>query len=657
MPVSKLLAVTAAVNLALALPAYADKISDCAEEGHCDEYQVVTADVMQSPLTVVTDPKLPRQPLPAFDGSGFLRTIPGFNVIRKGGAGGDITLRGMAGSRVNIVNDGQQVGGTCGGRMDPPTNYISPDTYERVEVIKGPQTVKYGPVGSAGTVLFERDHFGLAEKGTEGRASMTFGSFERKDYAMELITGTPDHYWRIDANHSESDDFEDGNGDTMQSSYDRDSFHTAIGWTPDADSVLELSYGFSSGSAEYADRANKARQIDNENATLLARTGSQLDWLKMVEFQAYWNQNDHIMDQFDKPDNTAPGANPRRTNVGGHLWFELTPSDNWELLVGIDYLDSTQDMRNGLSLDELLGNAFEDVYSKENLGLLLESDWQVGPGKVVAGARYDRYEQTLLGSWSGANKVNERTENLVSGFGRYEWLLEQHQLYAGVGYAQRIADYWEIMKSGKNLTLDPEQTTQLDMGWIYQGAVELSASLFYADIQDYILIDNNSMPSARNVDATLWGGELGASYRFAQYFKLTTTVAYTHGDNDTDNVALGQISPLEGRVALDYENDNWAFGALWRLVDNQDRVAVGQGNIVGQDLGETAGFGVLSLNGAWKHGEAIRLSFGIDNLFDKAYAEHVSKAGSGNDMLPPEERTVRVNEPGRNAWVRLDYNF
>ena len=45
--------------------------------------------------------------------------------------------------------------GTCGGRMDPPTNYITPQNYDQVEVIKGPQTVQYGPTGSAGTIIFQ----------------------------------------------------------------------------------------------------------------------------------------------------------------------------------------------------------------------------------------------------------------------------------------------------------------------------------------------------------------------------------------------------------------------------------------------------------------------------------------------------------------------
>ena len=120
------------------------------------EQVVVTAPRMTAPLLVVTDPKQPRQPLPAHDGADYLKAIPGFSVIRKGGTDGDPVFRGMAASRVNLLIDGQQVLGGCGMRMDPPTAYVFPEAYDRVVVIKGPQTVLHGPGNSAASVSLDR---------------------------------------------------------------------------------------------------------------------------------------------------------------------------------------------------------------------------------------------------------------------------------------------------------------------------------------------------------------------------------------------------------------------------------------------------------------------------------------------------------------------
>ena len=86
----------------------------------------------------------------------------------------------------------------------------------------------------------------------------------------------------------------------------------------------------------------------------------------------------------------------------------------------------------------------------------------------------------------------------------------------------------------------------------------------------------------------------------------------------------------------------------------QDRFAVNQGNIVGQDIGRSPGFAVISLNASRRFGEHFRLSAGIDNLFNKTYAEHISRAGSA---VAGFAQTTRVNEPGRTAWLKLDASF
>ena len=93
-----------------------------------------------SPLTFITNPKTPRQPLPASDGTDYLKTIPG-SAIRNGGTNGDPVLRGMFGSRLNILTNGSAMPGACPARMDAPSSYISPETFDQLTVIKGPQTV------------------------------------------------------------------------------------------------------------------------------------------------------------------------------------------------------------------------------------------------------------------------------------------------------------------------------------------------------------------------------------------------------------------------------------------------------------------------------------------------------------------------------------
>lgn len=104
---------------------------------------VVTATPV-SPLTYETDPTLPRQPVPASDGADYLKTIPGFTALRNGGTNGDPVLRGMFGSRLNLLTNDGSMPGACPARMYNPLSYVAPETYDRLVVVKGPQTVCSG---------------------------------------------------------------------------------------------------------------------------------------------------------------------------------------------------------------------------------------------------------------------------------------------------------------------------------------------------------------------------------------------------------------------------------------------------------------------------------------------------------------------------------
>jgi iron complex outermembrane receptor protein len=122
----------------------------------------------------------------------------------------------MFGSRLNILTNGGLMLGACPGRMDAPTSYISPETYDRLTVIKGPQSVIWGP-GSAGTILFEREPEKFGELGSRVNASLLAGSNGRFDKVLDAAAGNSQAYVRFVGNQSRSDDYHDGNDDTVPS--------------------------------------------------------------------------------------------------------------------------------------------------------------------------------------------------------------------------------------------------------------------------------------------------------------------------------------------------------------------------------------------------------------------------------------------------------
>lgn len=159
---------------------------------------------------------------------------------------------------------------------------------------------------------------------------------------------------------------------------------------------------------------------------------------------------------------------------------------------------------------------------------------------------------------------------------------------------------------------------------------------------------------SRNVDATIAGAEVGIGYQFTDAIQADVSAMYAWGENTTDNTPLPQIAPLEGRVNLRYIQDRYTLGAYWRIVDGQNRISQNQGNIVGYDLKESAGFSTLSLNGTYHLSDGVDLSVGIDNVLDKTYTEHLNKMGAAGTGLPI---TQQFNNSGRNYWARMSFKF
>jgi iron complex outermembrane receptor protein len=295
--------------------------------------------------------------------------------------------------------------------------------------------------------------------------------------------------------------------------------------------------------------------------------------------------------------------------------------------------------------------------------------------RLVAGLRADRWQardlrQTvrvgMMGTAPNPTSGEARNKTLFSGFARVEHdIASQHStVYAGVGHVERFPDYWELLGTDRESTgslsafgTRPERTTQLDFGLVHKaGPVELSVSGFANRIDDYILIQSNFMKGmrstsvSRNVDAETIGAEADAAWNVSNQLQLTGTLAWTRGHNRTDGGALAQMPPLEVRMGAEYSMGNLHAGLLVRHAAAQNRVAVNQGNVVGQDIGTSPGFTVVSLNAALQLPHGTLLSAGIDNLLDRDYAEHLSRGGT---MLAGYPQTTRVNEPGRTLWLKL----
>ncbi|MFT3762646.1 MAG: TonB-dependent copper receptor [Pseudoxanthomonas sp.] len=645
---------------------------------------VVTASAPVTPLTWTTDPKLPRQPVPASDGADYLKTVPGFAAIRNGGTNGDPVLRGMFGSRLNVLsNDGALVG-ACPARMDNPLSYIAPETFDRLTIVKGPQTVRWGPGASAGTVRFERDAPHFDAPTLQGEASALAGSRGRNDQVLDATAGNRFGYVRANGNRSESDDYADGDGNAVPSRWRKWNSDVALGWTPDADTVLELSAGRGDALARYAGRGMDGAAFERTSYGLrFEKNGLPGAW-ESLQANLYDNFADHVMDNYTlrTPNPTGSMPMPMASNVdrrtrGGRiasewLWGEVAAT------AGVDAQQSRHRERSAMGRNAYRALPRVQDADLRNLGAFAEITFGHGkPRRWIAGLRIDRAEagdhRATAGMMGMPNPTagQTRRERLGSGFLRHEQDIGAAlSWYAGLGHSERMPDYWELFSADMGpmgaanafAGIRPERTTQLDLGLQYRGErFDAWASAYAGRIGDYILFvyaEGGMMGTTSmvgNVDARIAGGEAGVEWRPANGWKLGGTLAYAWGENRSDGGALPQMPPLEARLTASWEGERWSAGALLRGVARQSRVAVDEGNVVGRDLGPSAGFATLALNAGYRVNDALHFTAGVDNVFDRQYSEHLNLAGSADFGYPADP--VRIAEPGRNAWIKANWRF
>lgn len=633
-------------------------------------------------LIVRADPKQPIQPIPATDGADYLQSIVGFSAVNSGaGTNGDVTFRGMFGSRIKILTDGTENLGACPSRMDSPTSYISPESYDQISVIKGPQTVQYANTGSAATVIFERRPEQFDEdQHYRGQLSVLAGSFGRLDHNIEVAAGDEQKYIRLNSNRSVSNSYKDGDGNTVPSDWERWNADVALGWTPDADTWVELTGGKADGEAVYAGRMMDGSKFARESLGLRVEKQNVTDVIKKIEAQVNYNFNDHVMDNYSLRQvgmaehhmthemveaKSAMNVTRRTLNA------RMAVTHEWDKLQFITGVDS-QNNKHGKGMYSAtmpgMNSPVTTDMEFQSIGGFGELSYQLNDqNKLVTGIRVDQVEVDAV------QTAQQRQETLPSAFIRLENQHPHHdaKTYIGLGYVERMPDYWELFRTDLNGVegstfkyLEPEKTLQLDIGYQHEhGAFSSWASAYAGLINDFILMTYDpteqvpmmkNAADSRNIDATIAGAEVGIGYQFTDAIQADVSAMYAWGENTTNNTPLPQIAPLEGRVNLRYIQDRYTLGAYWRIVDGQNRISQNQGNIVGYDLKESAGFGTLSLNGTYHLSDGVDLSVGIDNVLDKTYTEHLNKMGNAGIGLAANEQ---FNNVGRNYWARMSFKF
>ena len=624
-----------------------------------------------------------------------LRDLAGVSGARKGGHAIDPAIRGLSQNRINVLVDGAYVHGGCPNRMDPPTAYAPADRYESVTVIRGTRTLAHGGGGPGGTILFERDTAPFTpEAPLRARVDVGYrGNGAVRSLGADVAGGNAAMSVRVLGSRSAAEDYADGDGVRVRSGYREQGATLELGYRPDADTRITLSAEqqairdalFAGAGMDSPESTNRALRLKVD----LRSPGGPFEQLR-AEF--YNTDVEHVMDNYTLRPNAGPRMRAPSTSqtAGVRLAGEgVSALGRWS--VGADLQHNRRDaerFNDGGAAPVLNSVLWPDVTIAQ-LGVFAELTHDLdADNRVLGGLRVDRVssdarradvdppmmpmspDQLYARYYDGA-RARRVVDLNVGALLRYEHVLPGGGLlFAGLSRSVRSPDATERYIAANGMTPDarwvgnpdlaPEKHHQVELGMQFAGERwEAGATVYYSHVSDFVLRDRypvagDNATIYRNVDATLAGGEASLAYRWGSGWQAGLTLAHVRAHNRSDGRPIAQTPPFEAQLRVDYRAARWEAGARMRAAATQDRVDLTSSSDIdgqGLDARKTPGWQVVDVQARVALGDGLSLTAGIDNLFDRTYAQHLNLASA----FDPAQ--IQVNEPGRTGWVRLSATF
>lgn len=563
---------------------------------------------------------------------------PGVSMSRLGGRGLDPVIRGQSQERVDVLIDGMRVEGACPNRMDPPTSRLSSALPQALEVRTNNRTLRWGPI-AGGQVIATTAAPDFGDSLTTGHVTVDGSdNGNGKLVGGSAAVGSDNAYLRLSGGHEEADDYEDGDGDEIRSAFENTEGRVEGAWRADNGFYVKGSVSRQEErDVKYASMMDAPKTDTDMYKLEIGSPVANGDW-SLLAWQA---DVDHVMDNFSlrEPDGMKMETLSDTRTRGARLVVDQTFDYTKELSFGVDVESNEWDATLwNVSNDMVAAEMWPEV-ERDRIGVFVEGFHQIRANtRVGAGIRYDR-----VGMQSALDSQEDADDDNVSGFLSGEWRLSSFNTLEVLasrsvrspGVNERYINKGMMWKGDPGL--DTEKHHKLDLtlsgqkdSWHWRPAVWID------EVDDYVLRYKDGGARYKNIDARLLGVEAELGWSNGTW-SSAGAFASVRGYNNTDNRDLPQIPPIMYTHTLGWQSQGHSVEAEWQLARRQDRIDEQSG----LDPGESPGYGVFNLNGNHPLTGFLSVSWAVENVFDKAYAPHVSR----EDSVTGEG--FRVNEPGR----------
>jgi iron complex outermembrane receptor protein len=640
------------------------------------------------------------------DNSDLLRLFPGGNRNSNGPLTRISQYRGLFGAQNQVAIDGFGYSPDCPNWMDSPLSSIPQSMTESVTLYRGIGSVDAVEEGLGGAIRIESrsgEFSDSKEWSSYGSAEANYGS-NASSWGAALFAGVNNaHHWLdLSASKDKGGNYEFDGGVVADSQYDREQYRLGYGHRFNE---AEISFGAvinRTGETGTPALPMDIRFIDSEQYSFELETPAGPGQLA---FRLSTLSVDHVMDNFtSRPPPLKMGKpNYRQSAPYGDthtasLVYEIG-TEAYDLILGLDGKRDTHTAKITNPYNDLFYILnFNDV-KRERTGAFAVLTWPAGRWDLEADLRYNRVDMDAgeVGGFLGMmSPQQQRLDELAATFNAADrnvsdnqWvgavkastaLTDSLRLNAGLGRKMRSPSYqerylWVPLEATSGLadgrtyigdiTLKPEKSIELTAGvdWT-AGSFRLTPEVFYRDISDYI----QGVPSTNmtanlfgmmmtgkpplqfaNVDAEMYGFDMGYEWQFAATWSLRGNLGYVRGKRTDVKDNLYRIPPLSSFLELRYQHERYFIAAESVAAAKQDKVSA-----YNQEQ-PSAGWGIINLRAGIELGRRFSLGLGVENLADKLYQDHLGGYNRVRDSDVPVG--VRLYSQGRNFYLRLSTSW
>ncbi len=648
---------------------------------------------------IVTDEiKKGSQPRTAAD---LFNDIPGFSMQKRSSTALEPSLRSFKYEEMNVkINGGSKIVNACPNRMDPITAHIIPEEVSRIEVVKGPYTVRFGQT-FGGIVNMVTKTPSEASYGIHGTIESGFET-NGNNLALrgELRYASTKYDLNINGEHRDFGDYVDGRGITTPAGFKTDSYSIKWGYNPKKNQRLLLNWHQKFGKEiKHAGLPMDSPKDNSYLASIDYKIKKPSEKIHHIVFKSYYSFVDHLMTNgygMEKPRPNYPAIDARAPvtskTLGGKLEIGYTPNNKWLIYAGTDadIIKREGDKTIIINVNPNTGVALDPPTIKhlniwqgghiEDYGIYSEGNFRVNKNyTITSGIRLDYVKAGINDPDPGFTaiygQVNNKTDVVIGGNFSVKYKKEniQAQLAYGRGtrtpsmierYIYRFIVGVDSREYIGNPNLLPEINNQFEVGAkINKEKWKAGVNVFYSIFEDYIVpVINSSLtgtsagcgggaPQAPkqfwNVQAYQYGTDVFYSYNIMDELLFKTDLALTKAYNETLDEPLAQVAPLMTHFILKYETEKYWADFRSEMVATQKDYAPSFNET------ETPGHTTFDLRVGYKPNKHLTLGAAVLNLTDEAYYNHLNFAFKNADELNGQ----RIYEPGRSFSVYLKYKF